>query len=79
MKLYQNMSKCDKSIREACNFSLPGNQSSEVDDCNKVMGEYRIAAEACKNQSTNCSCWNTLVKEVPAVKKCNIGRFITTF
>merc|ERR1712128_314064 len=37
------------------------------------MGEYRIAAEACKNQSTNCSCWNTLVKEVPAVKKCNIA------
>ena len=75
MKVFQNMSKCDGLIKEACNFQLAGYESTEVENCNRVMGEFRKGADACKNSSTNCTCWNTLVKDVAAVKKCNIGKF----
>ena len=68
------MSKCDKLIKEACDFKLSGNESTEVEKCNRVMGEFRKGADACKNSSTNCTCWNTLAKDVQAVKDCNIGK-----
>ena len=73
MKVFQNMSKCDKMIQTACDIKLEGNESSEVSACNKVMGEFRIGAESCKTKPSNCSCWTDLVKDVPSVRKCNIG------
>ena len=72
MKVFQNMSKCDKLITEACNISLSGSEA--VENCSKIMANFRQGAEACKNTSTNCTCWNTLVKDVQAVKDCNIGK-----
>ena len=73
MILYRNMSNCDKLVKEACTFKLAGNGSADVEKCNKVMGEFRKGADSCKNSSTNCTCWNELVKDVKSVKNCNIG------
>ena len=66
---------CDKMIAEACNFSLPTSENTEVNKCNKVMGDFRRDTDACVTSSTNCSCWNNLVNDIQGVKDCNIGRF----
>ena len=68
------MSLCDKQIASACNFSLPAGEQTQVDTCNRVMGEFRNATEKCKLTPTKCECWNSLVKNVTSVKKCNIGK-----
>jgi hypothetical protein len=72
MEVFKNMSQCDKLITEACNISLSGSEA--VENCSKIMANFRAGADACKSASTNCSCWNTLVKDVQAVKDCNIGK-----
>ena len=74
MKVFQNMSKCDRLVSEACDIKLSTNESSDVAKCNKVMGEFRENADACIKTPTNCSCWNSLVKDIKSVKDCNIGR-----
>ena len=68
------MSKCDSSIKEACDIKLKQNESSAVAACSKVMTKFRKAAETCKKSPTNCSCWTDLIKEVALIRKCNIGR-----
>merc|ERR1712013_695814 len=73
MKVFQNMSKCDRLVSEACDIKLSTNESSDVAKCNKVMGEFRENADACIKTPTNCSCWNSLVKDVKSVKDCNIA------
>jgi hypothetical protein len=75
MRVFQNMSKCDTLIKDACNFSLSGNDSSDVSECNAVMGDFRKGADACANSTNNCTCWSNMVKIIPKVKKCNIGKF----
>jgi len=74
VKLYKNMSDCDKLIQEACNFTLPASESAEVGKCNKVMGEFREGTEKCKTTPTNCSCWIAMEKDIQGVKKCNIAK-----
>ena len=78
VKLYKNMSDCDKLIQEACNFTLPASESAEVGKCNKVMGEFREGTEKCKTTPTNCSCWIAMEKDIQGVKKCNIGLYEQT-
>ena len=78
MKLYKNMSECDKLIQEACDVTLPTSESAEVGKCNKVMGEFREGTETCKKTPTNCSCWIAIEKDIQGVKKCNIGLYKQT-
>merc|ERR1712228_957520 len=74
VKLYKNMSECDKLIQEACDVTLPTSESAEVGKCNKVMGEFREGTETCKKTPTNCSCWIAIEKDIQGVKKCNIAK-----
>ena len=76
MRVYQNMTDCDKLIKEACNFKLSSNDSASLEKCNKVMGDFRKGAESCKKKSTTCTCWNKLVNDIKSVKDCNIGENI---
>merc|ERR1712106_1185102 len=46
-KIFRNMTMCDKMIAEACNFSLPTSENTEVNKCNKVMGDFRRDTDAC--------------------------------
>ena len=39
--MYNNISQCDALIKTACNFSMPANETAEVEACNKVMGDFR--------------------------------------
>ena len=39
--MYNNISQCDSLVKTACNFSLPANETAEVEACNKVMGDFR--------------------------------------
>ena len=39
--MYNNISQCDTLVKTACNFSLPANETAEVEACNKVMGAFR--------------------------------------
>ena len=71
MKMYQNMTQCDELIKNACNFSLSGEEKTKMEKCFKVMGEFRKETEACKESATNCTCWNELVKDIKDVKACN--------
>ena len=39
--MYNNISQCDSQVKAACNFSMPANETAEVEACNKVMGDFR--------------------------------------
>ena len=86
MEVYQNMSKCDKMIQQACTFDMSG--SEEVERCWQLMSKFRNDTELCKIGYKNCSCWSDLKAQKKNVSACNIGmlliaifapRFIMTF
>ena len=39
--MYNNITKCDDLVKTACNFSMEASEKSEVEKCNKVMGDFR--------------------------------------
>ena len=71
MKMYQNMTQCDKLIQDACKLNVSQKDKTEVEGCFKTMGEFRKQTEVCKTSSTNCTCWNSLIGDVKAVQACS--------
>ena len=43
--LWKNMAECEGNIKSNCNFSISTSEQSNIDTCNKVMGDFRTAAE----------------------------------
>ena len=70
MKMYENMTKCNQLIREACGFQLSPENETFLDNCKKITDKYRKGADECKKKPNNCSCWADLEKSINNVKKC---------
>ena len=39
-----------------------------------ILFNLSVSLKACMVNASNCTCWNAAAKEVPNVKKCNIGK-----
>ena len=70
MKMYENMTKCNQLIREACGFQLSQEDETFLDNCQKITDEFRNRTDECKKTPKNCSCWADLEKRIKNVKKC---------
>ena len=71
MSLVQNLSLCRSRHLARCSFQLTQKENSRIDRyINSILGPFLSAANTCRSQVSNCTCWSLLSKNIAKVRAC---------